>query len=310
LGIADLMEKIAREDGEPVFDAAGNRIPAPNFDAALDGYRSFIQAHPADPRIPDVLYRMAHLQVDVFYELGEAEALLNEIVSRHGAADIADQAKFDIGIVHLLRDDLTQARITFGRLEEDLRIGELAERARFELAMIAFYEGQFGSALAFADALDENTAADIANDAIELKVLLNENQGPDSLNVPLTEYAKAKLLLRQRRYQEALDTLEPLLLSYKTHPLADEIMFSRAEVLRKMGRSDDALSAFNEVVTEHGDSYLADRSLFAVGEIYERDLRMPAMALDAYRNLLIAYPGSLLAPEVRARIRKIRGDQV
>jgi len=253
---------------------------------------------------------MSQLQLNVFHELGEAEALLSEIVSRHPESPVADQARFDIGVTYLLRDDLTQARLAFSRLENELRIGELAERSRFELALIAFYNGHFESALAFADALDENTATDIANDAIELKVLLRENRGPDSLDTPLRQYARSQLLHRQRRFREALSLLEPLLMSYQSHALDDEIQFWRASNLRELGRFEDAVAAFTEIVTENRESYLADRSLFAVGDIYERGLKEPALALEAYSNLLVEFPGSLLAPEVRARIRKIRGDHV
>lgn len=310
LAKAALNQLVAEAEGEAVFDGAGNRIPAPSYDAALSGYRTFIQSHGDDPRVPDVLWRMSQIQLNVFHELGEAEALLSEIVARHPGSLIADQARFDIGVTFLLRDDLTQARLAFSRLENELRTGELAERSRFELAMIAFYEGHFESALAFADALDQNTATDIANDAIELKVLLRENRGPDSLDVPLRQFARSQLLHRQRRYQEALGLLDPLLLSYSSHALDDEIRFWRASNMRELGRFEEAISAFTEIVTESRDSYLADRSLFAVGEIYERGLKEPALALDAYSNLLVEFPGSLLAPEVRARIRKIRGDHV
>jgi tetratricopeptide (TPR) repeat protein len=310
LATAALRQLVAEEESEAVFDATGNRIPALNYDASLAGYRTFIQSHGEDPRIPDVLWRMSQLQLNVFHELGEAEALLSEIVSRHPESPVADQARFDIGVTYLLRDDLTQARLAFSRLENELRIGELAERSRFELALIAFYNGHFESALAFADALDENTATDIANDAIELKVLLRENRGPDSLDTPLRQYARSQLLHRQRRFREALSLLEPLLMSYQSHALDDEIQFWRASNLRELGRFEDAVAAFTEIVTENRESYLADRSLFAVGDIYERGLKEPALALEAYSNLLVEFPGSLLAPEVRARIRKIRGDHV
>jgi tetratricopeptide (TPR) repeat protein len=310
LARAELSFRLAEQLGEQAFDAAGNRIAAPYYDAALEGYRAFIQAHPQDPRVPDVLWRMAQLQLTVFHELGEAEALLLEVSSRYPDSPVADQARFDMGVIHILRNDLTRAKLTLSRLESELRIGELAEKARFELARIAFYEGHFETALTFADALDENTAADIANDAIELKVLLRENRGPDSLDTALREFARSSLLFRQRRFEESLDVIAPLLLSYANHPLADEIRFSRAQTLRELARYDEAIAGFEQIALEQSDSYLADRSMFEIGDIYERSLQQPALALDAYSNLLVQFPGSLLAPEVRARIRRIRGDEV
>ena len=54
--------------------------------AALAGYRSFIQSHPLDPRVPDALWRMAQMQLDVYHELGEAEA-------RHEGSDLGGEMR-------------------------------------------------------------------------------------------------------------------------------------------------------------------------------------------------------------------------
>jgi tetratricopeptide (TPR) repeat protein len=308
LSRADLHQRIADANGESPFDDAGNRVPAEHYDAALAGYRAFMQQFPADPRIPDVLWRMANLQLNTFHELGEAESLLNEIVTRYPQSVMMNQARFDLSVIQLLRGDLQGARLSFSRLENDLRTGELAERARFELARIAYYEGQFESAQTLADALDQNTSTDIANDAIELKVLLHENRGPDSLDTALRGYAKSELAFRQRRFSEALDILNQLRLAYPDHPLTDEILYKRAMVLENLGRFEEAQAAFDEVATKFADGYLADRSLFAAARIYEERLGDPAAAIEAYSDLLLRYPGSLLAPQIRARIRKLRGD--
>jgi tetratricopeptide (TPR) repeat protein len=310
LSRADLHTSMAEYENESAFDDAGNRIPSAHLDAALAGYRRFMQDNPSDPRIPDVLWRMAGLQLDHFHALGEAQSLLNEIVTRHPESTVADRARHDLSVIQLLRGDLAGARLAFSRLENDLRIGELAERSRFELALIAFYSGQFESALTLADALDENTATDIANDAIELKVLLRENRGPDSLDTPLRKYAESELAFRQRRFTESLDILSQLQLTYPEHPLADEIRFRRAEALEQLGRFVEAQDAFAGVAAAYPDGYLADRGLFAAARIYEEYMDDAAAAIAAYSDLLLRYPGSLLAPEIRSRIRKLRGDNV
>lgn len=308
LSRADLHQRIASARGESPFDDAGHRIPAEHYDAALAGYRAFIQEHPADPRIPDVLWRMANLQLETFHEVGEAESLLGEIVTRYPGSTMTNQARFDLAVIRLLRDDLQGARLAFSRLETELRTGELAERARFELARIAYYEGHFESAQTLVDALDQNTATDIANDAIKLKVLLRENRGPDSLDSALRRYARSELAFRQRRFQEALDILNQLRLAYPRHALTDEILYERAEALEKLGRFEEAQDAFRDVAAKFAEGYLADRSLFAVARIYEERLGDPSAAIEAYSEVLLRYPGSLLAPEIRARIRKLRGD--
>ncbi len=156
--------------------------------------------------------------------------------------------------------------------------------------------------------MKENTSADVANDAIALKVLLVENKGPDSLNTPLRRYAEARLLQRQRRPAEAVAVLDELLQTYGGHPLADDARFLRASILRRMGRAEDALAAFLELPLIHPQSTLADRSLFAAGELQESVFDDDEAALRTYTRILTEYPGSLLISDARARIRALRGD--
>lgn len=309
-GMAEMHEKQGQLEGERAFDASGNRVPAPHFDAAMERYRDFVGRYRNDPRYPMALQRLGALEQQVFFDLGAAESVLSEVMRRFAETDAASRARFNLGEIALQRGDLIEARLTFSRLQEELEIGELAERARFEMALIDTYSGRFESALALVSALDANTSTDIANDAIALKVLLRENKGPDSLNVPLALYARAQLLQRQRRSAEALHVLDSLLAAYPTHALADEVHFARAEAFRDLGALNEAVEAFLKMRDLFPASYLVDRSLFQAAEIFERDLRNAPAALQAYQNILVDYPGSLLAPQVRTRIRRLRGDGI
>jgi TolA-binding protein len=295
---------------ERAYDSNGNRIPAPHFDKALESYRHFTQKYPYDPRVPDALLQIGQLQLDIFFDLGASESLLTDIINRYPETDSGFYARFDLGKIALMRSDLRRARVLFSRLEDELRIGELAELARFEMAQIDFYTGQFESALTLVQALDANTSTDIANDAIALKVLLRENKGPDSLNTPLRYYATAQLLHRQRQFDAALKSLDTLSTRFAGHALTDETLFLRAEILRATGAAAQGLATLNQLVENHPESYLADRSLFLTGELYEQELNDPSGALEVYTTLLTTFPGSLLAPEARARIRALRGDGV
>lgn len=308
--LADLHERQARLDSERAFDATGARVPAPHFEAALETYGRFVQQYPNDARFPEALQRLGALQQRVFLDLDAAETVLTEVRNRFAASAAASMARFNLGQIAMQRGELTEARLILARLEEDLQIGELAERARYEIALIDYYQGRFETALAIVSALDANTSTDIANDAIGLKVLLRENKGPDSLNTPLLWYATAQLRQRQFRAPEALSLLDSLLAGYPGHPLADEATFDRGTVLRDLGRFDEAVSLFLGFRDQFPISYLVDRSLFLAAETMERDLRDPTGALEAYQKLLGDIPGSMLGPQVRARIRTLRGDGV
>lgn len=308
MGLAEMHERWAQNDREHLFDERGNRLSAPHYEAALESYRGFLQQYPAHPYYPEVLRRIGRLQQDVFFNLGEADATLNEVTTRYPNSPAAHQAHYDLGRIALVRGNLEEARLIFSRLVEELRIGDLAERARYEQALIHFYRGEFDAAQTLVSVIDENTSTDVSNDAIELKMLLFENMGPDSLSMPLQAYAQASLLYRQRRTSEVIQVLDRLLQEQAFHPLGDETRFLRATALRDAGEAQEAFTAFFELPLAHPDSPLVDRSLYQAGEIKEFELNDPEGALEIYTRLLTDYPGSLLVPDVRIRIRSLRGD--
>ena len=310
LGLAQMHEKHAEDMAERAFDDAGNRISAPNYESALENYRIFLQEYPTHAAYPEVLQHIGRLQQDVFYALGDAESTLKEVIDKFPASIAFQEANFDMGRIAVLRGDLPKARLIFSRVEEELRIGELAERARFELALIHFYQGEFDAALTLTQVMNENTSTDIANDAIELKVLLFENKGPDSLNVPLSMYAKASLAARQRLHAQALSTLDSLMIQFGNHPLMDDVRFLKATTLRDIGRSEEALAALLEFPLIHPESFFVDRSLFTAAEMYEYEIGNEDLAIETYGRLLNDYPGSLLASKARERIRILRGDGI
>lgn len=311
LGVGIMHEEWAQKIGERPRDEQSQGSTATHYEQAIATYRAFIEKYPGSPYYPEVLRRIGNLQRDVFFELGEAEKTLQQVVTQYASSrQTSDEAEFDLGRIALLRNNLDEARLIFSRLADRLRTGELAERARFELALIHFYQGEFDAARTLAGVLDQNTSTDVANDAIELKILLFENRGPDSLDTPLRQFARSHLLERQRKYKEAKEILDHLLAQYTGHALADDVRYLRADILRKIGRPSDAYQAFAEIPLMHPESFLADKSLFMMGQVLEYDLDEKDKAIEAYARLLAEYPGSLLAPEARARIRSLRGDGV
>ena len=295
---------VARAEIAGESTAAGG--PTPLYDRARDALTQFTQDYPNRPETAEALRLLADLYLEVFRQPDEAEDTLNRLIASTYDAQTVGQARLDLGAVALQRGDLFEARDRFQSVEDRLRIGPQAEQARYELALIDFYEGFLFSALARAEAMDDNTAADVANDAVGLRLTLDENAGPDSTNRALRQYGRAALLHRRGMETQALATLDSLHADDPSHPLADEVLVLRAHALRALGQSEAALAALARIAAEHPRSYFLDRALFLSGEIHEFTLADPEAALRAYEQLLDRYPGSLLAPRARERLRALR----
>jgi cellulose synthase operon protein C len=308
LSSALLAEKRGRDAGERRRTGAGPP-PTTHYDAARQRYRRFLDTYPNHAQSATGLHRLALIERDVYGNFDAATEHLSTIIARARDTEVVGEARFALGEVALMQGDLTRARLAFTQIESQLRTGGLAERARLEIALLDYYEGNFEMALARVDAMRRNTATDVANNAIDLRLLLSESQGPDSLSTPLRRFAEAELLQRQLRPDEALAALDALLPSLADHALADEAQYRRASILRDLERSTEAIDILDAYPGRFPESYLTDRALFLAAEIRERDVRDLPGALEAYVRFLRQYPGSILAPEARVRIRRLRGDR-
>lgn len=309
-GLGLMQEKWAEMLNERVIDENGDRIEGSHFSEALNTYQRFLIDYPQHPMFPDVLRRIGNLHLDVFYDYTSSYTVLTEVIGRYPQTIVADEASYDLGRLAIMENRLEDARLEFSRLLTRLRTGELADLSRYELALLHFYKGEFETADGFTKAMQENTSTDVANDAIAMKVLLIENRGPDSLDVPLRRFAKAKLLHRQRQWTEALHQLDDLANEFGSHPLADDVLFEKAELLVKTGQYELAVQAYLELPLLFPASFLADRSLLAASEVQTRFSPDSSEAIKSLERILLEYPGSLLVPTAREQIRRLRGDEV
>ena len=300
---AQLWERAARDARE-----RADLGPTPAADAARDGYRVFLERHATERAAPAAALALADLLRDVYADFDGSEARLQE-AARGRDAGVAAQARLALGDVAIRRGDLDAARSRFADVDETIRIGPLAEQARYELALVDFYQGLMFSALARAEALDENTAADAANDAIALRVTLTEILDPDApdddpAQAGLHAYARAALAHRQQRTAQALAILDSL--DAAPGALADQSLFLRASALLTIGRAAEAVAVLDRLAGEHPDSYFLDRAFRLQARAFEHDLGDPAAAAERYDRLLDRFPGSPLAPEARAELRRLR----
>ena len=261
---------------------------------ALAALRAFVAVAPGHPDVPDARARIGRILLDIAGQPGAAVAAADAAALTRGRALVAS-------------GDLDAATRAFAAIDETLRTGDVADRARYELALLDLYRGNLDAATDRADVLAEDASADVANDAIELKLLLVENRR-DSLDVGLARYTRAALLVRQQRLGEALDSLGVLIndLGARQAPLLDDARMLRADALREAGRAAEAAGALREVAEQHPDSYVADRALSDLADVEAYALARPLDGAATLDRLAERYPGSLLLPDARRRQRQWR----
>ncbi|MBT8289865.1 MAG: tetratricopeptide repeat protein, partial [Muriicola sp.] len=153
-----------------------------------------------------------------------------------------------------------------------------------------------------------STSQLIANDAMQLSLLISDNSFEDSTQTALKKYAKADLLAYQNKNEEAVAVLEEILQQHKGEKIEDEALLKQAELLVKAGNYDSALFNYTKILEFYADDILADDAHFAMAELFRETLNQPEKAKYHYEKILYNYQDSYFFPQARKNFRMLRGD--
>jgi len=252
---------------------------------------------------------LAHLKAYYLNDANGAITLLEEGIATPGA-DPKSQAemKLDLGDIQVLNANIWEASLLYSQVDLDFKQDMLGHEARLRNAKVSFYAGDFLWAQGQLDVLKASTSKLIANDAMELSLLISDNLGADSNSVPLSMYAHAQLLTFQHRYDEALTELDSLTLTYPMHSLSDEVFMERFRIAYARHQYDSAAVWLVKITEQYPNDILMDNALIELGRLYDTKLKDPEKAKQFYERLLFEQGGSIFVPEARDRFRRLRGD--
>ncbi len=237
--------------------------------------------------------------------------LLQEVIEMPGVRpQLQAEAKLDLGDMLVLQGDVWESALLYGQVDKAYRTDALGQEAKLRNARLSYFRGEFDWARAQLDVLKSATSQLIANDALALSLLISDNTALDTSTLAMEFYSRADLYAFQNRETQSLATLDSILTLFPGHSLEDEVLFKKAQLLKKMGRFEESASLYQKVFEQHGKDILADDALFSLAELQEFQLKNKAEAMRLYGLMLEKYPGSLFVIEARKRFRVMRGDIV
>jgi tetratricopeptide (TPR) repeat protein len=252
---------------------------------------------------------VALLKAFYLNEHDEAIQILEDAISRAGSnQNFKDECKIDMGDIYILKNEPWESTLLYLQVEKSQKEDKLGEIAKLRGAKNYYYKGDFELAKEVLDILKKATTREIANDAMQLSLLIQDNTGMDTSTVAMEDFAKVDLLVFQNKNEEALADLDVMLEKYKKHYLADEILWLRARTKLKMNKIDDAIADLNLLIKDYTADILADDALFRLALLSEEVKDDKPEAMKLYRKLLQDYPGSIFGVEARKRYRGLRGD--
>lgn len=253
----------------------------------------------------------AHLKAFFQDDLDYAASLLKEALEIPGTrpSEIAN-CKLELGDINLFKNAVWEATLLYSQVDKAFKNEPLGHEAKLRNARLFYYIGEFGWAKAQLDILKAATSKLIANDAMELSLIIFDNTNADSTTTELQAFANADLLFYQNKKQEALAILDSLHILLGYHPIKDDILFKKGEIFSSLGDYETADSLYAEVVSGYSYDILADNALFQRAKLNEIQLDRKDIALKLYQEILTEYPGSIFTIEARKRYRSLRGDEL
>ncbi len=218
--------------------------------------------------------------------------------------------KLALGDILVYHKKFNEALIYFTQVQKSLKNDVLGQDARYKVAQTSFYKGDFDWALTQLKVLRGSTSQLIANDAMQLSLLISDNSLEDSTQTALKKYARADLLGYQNKTKEAIAELNGILENHKGEKIEDEALLKQAQLLETLKDYEAAEFNYRKITEFYQNDILADDAHFALGELYRNHLGEPEKAKVHYEKIIYNYQDSYYFPQARKHFRRLRGDSI
>ena len=274
-----------------------------------NAYEQLLQEYGKKANTIYVMRQLANLKAFKLNQLSAAQTILEEALAISGVRDqILAEIKLDLADIYVLNNDRWEAALLYGQVEKSFSNEPLGQEAKFKNAKLSFYNGDFSWAKAQLDVLKASTSQLIANDALDLSLLLQDNLAFDTTGNALKMYAHADLLQFKNQLDESLTLLDSINIAFPNNDLADDILQSKSKIYIKKSDYKKTSEILNELIEKYSFSIWADDALFNLAMLEEEKLDDKINAQKHYEKLMTDFPGSLFVIEARKRFRNLRGD--
>ncbi len=255
------------------------------------------------------MQRLAKLQAFKLHKLDDAQKVLEEAVKIPNLkAELAASCKLDLGDVYLLNNQPWEATLLYSQVEKDYPNTNVGQDAKFRNAKFSYYTGDFEFAKGQLQVLKSATSQLIANDALNLSLLVTDNLAADSAGKALKVYAKADKLIFAEQPEKAMVVLDSINVLYPDNILVDDISMAKARIYIQQKNYNEAITHLKKIYTDHPTDLWADDAVYMVADIYENQLSDKEQAKALYQKIITDYAGSLWINDARKRFRILRGD--
>ncbi len=273
-------------------------------------YKSLLKDFGMLPQTIDFQISYAHFTAFYSNKPETAIVFLKETLKIKTSQFLLAKAKLKLGDILVFQEKFNEALIYFSQIQTSLKNSTISQEARFRVAKTSYYKGDFKWAESQLKILKSSTSQLIANDALDLKLLISDNKYEDSLHTALKLYAKADLMAFQNKTDKAISLLDKILLEHKTETIIDQALYKQAQLYESKQQFEKAEDNYLKIIANYKEDILADDAYYALAELYLNHLAQPEKAKVLYEQIIFNHEDSIYFVEARKKYRVLRGDAI
>lgn len=269
---------------------------------------NLIKEFGSSPYTLSLLKLKAHFVTFNLKQPEEGKIILKNVLEMPLKATQASETKMELADILLFEEKFNQALIYYSQIETESNNSPIGQEASLKIAKTSYYKADFQWAEHQLKVLKSASTQLIANDALDLFLLLNDSKSQDSLQVALKKFAKADFLLFQGKKPEALAAFQAILKENKGAEIEPVTLLRIGKIYEKLNDFPSALANYKQIIDNHKESIYIDEATFYSAEIYNQ-MSNVEKAKPLYEIIIMNHADSIFFVEAQKKYRKLRGDK-
>jgi len=279
-----------------------------DYDAISSQLQILLKQYGISPYSLDLQILSAHFNTFYKKQTKESVQLLTNALTLPLNTREEANVKMELANIMVYDEKFNQAILYYAQIEDNLKNDELAHEASMKMAKANYFKNDFDWTLQQVKILKQSSSLLIANDAVALFLLITDNSVEDSTRIALKAFAKADLLLYQKKKDLALQEFRSILIKHKGESIEDGTLLKIGQILEEKKEFQKALSNYQILLDNHKESVYTDEALYFSAEIYNNELSDIAKAKALYEKIIFEHPDSIFYTEAQKKYRLLRGD--
>lgn len=286
------------------------------FTKALEQLDTIIDETTSYRNISTVLLMKSEIVLDHLHDIDQASEVLARLNNISKNSELPEEFYVQ-GRIHIANKKYREARIALTKSNKLAELGELAEKTRYFLALTDFFAGDFEFATIQLKSLGRQNTSYYANDALQLRLWIQEGLNADSTGALLKPFAKAVFENTMGNYIASKEALFKLIEENPSSPLYDEMILLISEnptvdASESWGLFVSTLES--NKVTTNKERMMWERAKFAdlafmkseTDANYQpnNDISV-ATIIQFYEELILEFPQGFYAPYTRNRLKEL-----